>query len=201
MIGYTYLVGGVRIPHRKEPSMTQFTLHVQPAGTTYLTRGDTGAKYGTVAHWDARLHGVWTFLDGVEVQFRNAVRSTTSYWGQHGGRGRVERTRESEITKKGRVYVSDDRAFNLAEDLSNRTRRPQAILRAAAIDGLARIGIVDVKLKWSQYAGCSMCPCSPGFIIDSTDKSLQGIDLWVTVPGIPVVDESKPARDLSLVAL
>lgn len=24
---------------------------------------------------------------------------------------------------------------------------------------------VEVKLRWSRYAGCSMCPCSPGFKI------------------------------------
>ena len=24
---------------------------------------------------------------------------------------------------------------------------------------------VEVKLSWSKYAGCKMCPCSPGFLV------------------------------------
>ena len=41
----------------------------------------------------------------------------------------------------------------------------------------------DVKISWSQYAGCSMCPCSPGFIVQSDPRvsDLIGQSIWVTV--------------------
>jgi hypothetical protein len=39
--------------------------------------------------------------------------------------------------------------------------------------------VVAPALKFSRHAGCSMCPCSPGFVVD--DPNLQAMTLWVTV--------------------
>ena len=33
---------------------------------------------------------------------------------------------------------------------------------------------IDVILCWSRNAGCSMCPCSPGFVIKSNSASYYG---------------------------
>lgn len=40
---------------------------------------------------------------------------------------------------------------------------------------------MDVELKWSKNAGCTMCPCSPGFKISmEVEKySYRKIDVWV----------------------
>lgn len=35
------------------------------------------------------------------------------------------------------------------------------------------------KFSWSRKAGCTMCPCSPGMIVDELE--LQGVDIWITV--------------------
>lgn len=35
------------------------------------------------------------------------------------------------------------------------------------------------KFSWSRKAGCTMCPCSPGIIVEG--QLMQGIDVWVTV--------------------
>ena len=32
----------------------------------------------------------------------------------------------------------------------------------------------DIDLKWSKKAGCSMCPCSPGFNISIPNNQLEG---------------------------
>lgn len=38
-------------------------------------------------------------------------------------------------------------------------------------------GLMDgVKWKWDQYAGCSMCPCSPGFVGGG-----NRLDIFVTI--------------------
>lgn len=40
------------------------------------------------------------------------------------------------------------------------------IARDAAQEALAEaFGIDGVKMRWDRNAGCSMCPCSPGFVV------------------------------------
>ena len=40
-------------------------------------------------------------------------------------------------------------------------------------EALVRAGIDPdtVRVNWSKHAGCSVCPCSPGFIITGKDGS------------------------------
>ncbi len=53
----------------------------------------------------------------------------------------------------------------IMQDLQNRRARPYKVYKAEVLPALFRLlGITDVKVGWSQKAGCS-CPCSPGFIV------------------------------------
>lgn len=153
-------------------------------------------RFGTTHYYGDRFNAEWSFADGVRVSMRSNVAYTE--FGKYGGRYHVNETQTSD--KKARVYVDDARPFDVIESLVNRTRRPHSAYRQPVLEAFARIGIENVKLAWSQKAGCSMCPCSPGFIISSDDPTLasmlRGLDIWVTIPDVPMVDESKPARDL-----
>jgi hypothetical protein len=103
-----------------------------------------------------------------------------------------------------RVYVSTDEAFNMAEDFINRTRRPYNEWRQPTKDALAAVGIAFEKMNWSKHAGCSMCPCSPGFILRGVNYGPlpQGrFDVWVTLKGAPAVDEAQPIDPARIEAL
>ena len=96
---------------------------------------------------------------------------------------------------KARVYVSTA-DFNVLDDLTNRFRRPYDAWRPRVLDVLKVLGYEDVRLRWSQKAGCS-CGCSPGFIIeDGARYGLRGGGLYVELRDAPSVDETMPAREL-----
>lgn len=51
-------------------------------------------------------------------------------------------------------------------------------------------------VQWSQHAGCSMCPCSPGFIVKGDNlmgPNGQPADIFVDVEG-----SVSEARDISI---
>ncbi len=56
--------------------------------------------------------------------------------------------------------------------VTSRLSNVGAKMKFGAIDFIKKTFGVDVKLQWSQYAGCSMCPCSPGFNILTESKNL-----------------------------
>jgi hypothetical protein len=160
---------------------TTFRLAVTPPGSTTLSDGGYCYRYNEGV--DAR----WTFPDGMDVHLSTPVERTwVTRYDRHS-------TPRRELERKARVYVSDDRPFNVLEDLENRFRRPAQVYRPHVEDALARIGVDHAGLRWSQRAGCS-CGCSPGFVVDSDIPGIRGCDLWVTVPAVPTVDESKPGR-------
>ena len=72
----------------------------------------------------------------------------------------------NEFKQPTRVYIEHPEE-TIVDNLQNRRDRPwrdykplvQKELRDAGIEG---------KVRWSQHAGCTMCPCSPGFILDTT---------------------------------
>lgn len=165
--------------------MTSFKLQVVPPNWKRSTvlHGHTYSQVNEVI--DAR----WNFDDGVEVHVRQVAEVVTWVNGRYDGR-----THARELTRKARVYVSGGEPFNVMEDLTNRRRRPHTLWKPRVIDALRRIGI-DAKLNWSQHAGCS-CGCSPGFVLTSESRDLHGLDVWVTLPNAPTVDEMKPAREL-----
>ena len=78
---------------------------------------------------------------------------------------------------KGRVFVwvTDE---SVMENLQNRTTRPTEHYRLIALTALQQLGFDtdSFKLVWSQKAGCTLCPCSPGFVI----KPLKESDRWTT---------------------
>jgi hypothetical protein len=69
------------------------------------------------------------------------------------------------------VWVKDE---TVMENLMNRRNRPVKLYREIAERGLIEAGIDFYQLSWSKHAGCSMCPCSPGFIVKgSTRKEIH----------------------------
>ncbi len=80
--------------------------------------------------------------------------------------------RDQRRYSRGRVFVwiKDE---SVMENLQNRTTRPADQYRLIALSAMKQAGldIDSFKLVWSQKAGCSMCPCSPGFIIKPLDES------------------------------
>jgi hypothetical protein len=157
-----------------------FTLTATRPGYRRLPSG------GAVSQNNESMDATWTFDDGMIVHVSTpADRRWFHGRSSHG-------TRSSELTRKPRVYVHDQRPFNVIEDLTNRTRRPSHVFKPIAVDALARIGLTG-KLRWSQYAGCT-CPCSPGFVLDCDDPHAAGCTIWVSIPDVPMIDDTKPPR-------
>jgi len=52
------------------------------------------------------------------------------------------------------------------EHLENRRSRPWQELKPVVEEELKRLGVDVHKLSWNLNAGCGMCPCSGGFLVD-----------------------------------
>lgn len=77
-----------------------------------------------------------------------------------------------------RIYISID-GETLAQNLRDRRDRPYSVYKKEVLPKLFRLlGINPAKVSWSQKAGCRMCPCSPGFVVQSRDIPY---DIHVTV--------------------
>jgi hypothetical protein len=116
-----------------------------------------------------------TFLEG--KRFLVSVRSRDSYE----GRSKTPRVYVScpdpealgqtdghpAYTQKGADPVADAgwKAYNKLEMANQRH------FAEAAVTG---------KLSFSRKAGCSMCPCSPGFVVKEGGPRGWALDLWVT---------------------
>lgn len=78
-----------------------------------------------------------------------------------------EKNNQTHIQVKTRVYIfiKDE---NILANIENRKNRPYSTYRKEVMPKvLEALKLpVDTKIKWSQYAGCTSCPCSPGFIIE-----------------------------------
>lgn len=118
----------------------------------------------------------------------------------------------SERNSKPRIYVSSDEPFNVIEDLANRTRRPHQVWKQHLVvlleelhaSGLASFRGEDLKMSWSQKAGCS-CGCSSAFIFSNiyavSLEPLEGMkqffsrfDIFVELAGAPTVDPTLEPR-------
>jgi hypothetical protein len=81
---------------------------------------------------------------------------------------------------KPRVYLSF-KGETIVDDLMNRRRRPYEVIKPLLAELLAcETKAQDVKLSWSQKAGCS-CGCSPGFIVSGYVPSLERSDAWIQI--------------------
>lgn len=63
------------------------------------------------------------------------------------------------------------------EHLENRRSRPWQELKPLVSDALVEIGVSVDKLRWDINAGCGMCPCSGGFLVEGE----QGKDYFAKV--------------------
>jgi hypothetical protein len=109
-----------------------------------------------------------------------------------------------EYAKKMRCYISPAGETVLENLLVGRRNRPTDLYRAEVLPAL-KIAIAErlgcqpeqVKLNWSQHAGCSMCPCSPGYIV--TAPVQKPLDIYVKVEAAndaaAVTAEAKPFLD------
>ena len=82
---------------------------------------------------------------------------------------------------KTRIYVSHADE-SIMEHLSNRHNRPYTLYRKEILPHIRREMDIpdDVKIRWNRYAGCSMCPCSPGFVVDGlADSAHSGFDIFI----------------------
>jgi len=110
--------------------------------------------------------------------------------------------RYSSFVSAPRIYVQVG-DFDLLENLENRRRRPYTEFRKY-IERVVwpTLGWQETapKIGWRQNAGCSMCPCSPGFVVQSehwrpVESIGEHFDMWLTIktPDFVSVDERKPA--------
>jgi hypothetical protein len=119
------------------------------------------------------------------------------------GRGYMSPT-PKEYAKKMRCYISPKGETVLENLFVGRRNRPTDLYRRELMPTLkAKIAEFlgcqpeQVKLNWSQHAGCSMCPCSPGYIV--TAPVQKPVDIYVSVEAADdaaaVTPEAKPALD------
>jgi hypothetical protein len=94
--------------------------------------------------------------------------------------GRWTRSSAGErISDPMRVFI-DFKGETVWANLNNRRVRPVTTLRKAVEAALFLEGITYSKIRWSQKAGCRMCPCSPGFIVEGTTWEHRQ-DYWLTL--------------------
>lgn len=85
----------------------------------------------------------------------------------------VTRSYSSKPTQRSDKPYAESRVFidfgeNVWEHLQNRRNRPYNTLKPLVLAALRDSDVPVNKLRWSRYAGCSMCPCSGGFIIEGS---------------------------------
>jgi hypothetical protein len=96
--------------------------------------------------------------------------------------------RSYQPTAPSRVFV--DFGEDVWTHLANRRSRDYNTLRPLIAAKLREMGVEFVKLSWSRYAGCSMCPCSGGFIIDDGKNwRSDGKDYWAKVETVDLEAE------------
>lgn len=158
-----------------------------PQGTTYNERTN-----------DMERNRVIIKVEGAELLFierRKPEWRSTSY---HTYTVTDWRRDWREYNEEPRMYVSIQDETVL-ENLENRRRRPYNVFKKMiAASGIGTVLNLE-SLRWSQNAGCKMCPCSPGFIIPTQQISIGALnfehfDIWVKLDGAPSVDERKAPR-------
>lgn len=95
--------------------------------------------------------------------------------------------REPWKQQKPRIYFWPE-GESILENLANRRNRPYTEYRRY-LDDVLRLAskmaernyLADAKANWSKHAGCTMCPCSPGFVLSGPNVDLFGYDIHVTI--------------------
>ena len=70
------------------------------------------------------------------------------------------------LQKKTRIYFWRSRE-TLIENFARRFTDPSREYRKFLPEVFEKLGLpAETVAKWNRYAGCTMCPCSPGFILE-----------------------------------
>lgn len=81
------------------------------------------------------------------------------------------------LQKKTRVYFWIQ-GQTLIENFARRFTNPSREYRKFLPAVFEKLGLpADTVANWNRYAGCTMCPCSPGFIL----KGHNGKEAHVTI--------------------
>ena len=87
-----------------------------------------------------------------------------------------------------RVFV--DFGEDVWTHLANRRSRDYTTLKPLIAAKLTEMGIEFSKIRWNRYAGCQMCPCSGGFMVERENKySSVGVDYWAKIETIDLEAE------------
>ncbi len=79
---------------------------------------------------------------------------------------------------KMRVFFTPKGETIMENFLGGRHNRPYKEYRKFLPEVFEQMGVpADTTASWSQKAGCSMCPCSPGFVLSHRSYSA----IWVTI--------------------
>lgn len=82
----------------------------------------------------------------------------------------------SERDQLTRIYVHPEGEGFLENLAVGRLNRPWRLFRTEVVPQvLAQLGLSNIGYRWDQHAGCAMCPCSPGFVLDAR----LGYDIYV----------------------
>lgn len=120
-----------------------------------------------------------------EVKVRERQHPKMRFWQFPNGRSKpLRRDYNSdcaEYDQTTRVYVWPKNE-NILENLTNRQNRPYKEYKRLVEKELEDAGY-ECKVRWSQKAGCKMCPCSPGFVLDKTiyGEDNRPVDIHITV--------------------
>jgi hypothetical protein len=99
----------------------------------------------------------------MEITFEHRLIRATATLAE-GDTERWARGRRVRRARPTRVFVSENES--VLENLVLRTSRPIELYREFAERALTELfGAHGVALRWDRKAGCSMCPCSPGFVL------------------------------------
>jgi hypothetical protein len=80
------------------------------------------------------------------------------------------------LQKKTRIYFF--RAETLSANWARRFISPSREYRKFLPEVFDKLGLpADTVAKWNRYAGCSMCPCSPGFIVEGHYGKFVGVTI------------------------
>lgn len=90
----------------------------------------------------------------------------------------VGRADMNEYYETTRVYVSPKNE-SLMDQIQSRRQKPSVTFKKLVIAELREAGY-NGKVRYSRYAGCKMCPCSPGFVLESSLGDAP-CDVWLTV--------------------
>lgn len=88
----------------------------------------------------------------------------------------------AEYYETTRVYVSPTK-WTLMEQMESRRAKPSVTFKRLVEAELKEAGYTG-KVRYSRYAGCKMCPCSPGFVLETQLDVAHPVDVWLDVDGV-----------------